>query len=498
MQTMLPFTLGQTLRNLPGVVASWLSSAAALHGRCAGWLACPECAQPTLIAQLKRDFGPGVYDRNFFFGHLGDATMSLLVFDPARPGTLAPGFSAIPFLDDGAEALLVELCSAEIEACATGAFHAARLVESRFDLAASDQIALTTKRLKHVLACMFWRDLDVPREMLPSGPWRALQVALDGISEALPDRVRQLFGLIHAARRLLIAQHAPTQQMDSQEEAVLPSWYEDTQAESYDRHRAFPACIGPCVAAVLNAMPLRCVTEVGVGTGRFSLAVLEAGARQDFALLDNSAAMLDRLRSKLSASLQSRVSVGHGTLDGLGSAPSAVGALLEHEVFFLHANPYRLARNIATALRPDGVLIRLERSTRAQPSGADPTVAFDLRLAGGLGSPIGLVGEGCAQAVDQALSDLGFETIRRTLTRYSRIVTNDALHSARRSRTYPYLAYVSEPVLNEALDCFVAPSDTRPIRLLERYDLAISVRSDAIRSGQLAATLRALPEEMPD
>jgi SAM-dependent methyltransferase len=498
MKTILQPKPSQNLRSLPGVVASWLSydpEAQPFRRPVTGWLACRTSKQPNLIARLKRDFGPGVYDRSFFFGRMSGAALSLLVFDPAEPGALPPGFHSIGFLDDQTESLLVQDCSARIVECENGAAQAALLLENRFYNKARDLVALTAERLKHVLSCMFWRDVGVSRWILPSGPCRTLQVTLDRMSEDLSKRVEQLSAVIQATRRLLNAQHAPDCYLDISDVTELPSWYGDLQADSYDQHRYFPDCIGPQVAAVLDAMTPRRVTEIGVGTGRFSLAILDAGARQNFTLLDTSRCMLNRLRSKLSASEHGRVTVGRGTLDGLADAPGEVDVLLEHEVFFLHPNPDRLARNLSQALRPDGFVVRLERCTQAQSFGSDPTAAFDRQVAAGLGSPIGFVGEDCAGAVDHALGVWGFQTVRRTLTQYGRAVTKDALRAARQDRTFPYLAHIPEPILIAALDGFSGP-DEADLSLVERYDLAISFRSGVVEKDRLSAILKSLPYEV--
>lgn len=483
-----------TLNSLPGVIGSWFSSdlnASSDQSPVTGWLACPKAGQPNLISSLKRDFGPGVHDRGFFFGRWNDANLTLLVFDPERYGVLPPGFVSIGFLNDRTEGALVKTCSSRIAECELGAAQAALLMEKGSSNEARDLVSLTVERLRHVLSSMFWRDFSVSHQILPSGPWRTLQVSLDRVPDGLLDQIEHLSAVIQGARRLLSAHHCNGSAPDLVD---LPSWYDEFQANSYDQHRYFPDCIGPQVAAVLGAMAHRNVTEIGVGTGRFSLAVLNAGAHQDFTLLDNSRSMLDRLRGKLPSSVLERVTVDLGTIDGLANAPNMVDILLEHEVFFLHPNPDRLARNLARALRPDGFIARLERSTQSKARGTNSAVAFDRQVAAGLGSPIGFVGEDCASAVDKALGLLGFETVRLPLTEYSREVTSGAMRVARESRTFPYLSHVPKPVLDAALGCLSGP-DEGCISFEERYDLAISYRSKVVKKNQLHRILNALPHK---
>lgn len=163
---------------------------------------------------------------------------------------------------------------------------------------------------------------------------------------------------------------------------------------------------------VLAALPLRGderVLDVGAGTGRDTAALLDAVPRGHVVAVDGSAAMLARLRARLTAVGRDRLTVLRADLREPLLLDVPVDAVFS--VAALHWLPDHdaLFRSLAATLRPGGLL-------RAEWGGAGNVVGLETALAR-LGLPP--LGEAChfATATDTArrLTAAGFADVHVAL-----------------------------------------------------------------------------------
>jgi len=137
----------------------------------------------------------------------------------------------------------------------------------------------------------------------------------------------------------------------------------DRAAEYYDETRGYPsgvaARIGEALRDAAGATPSSRLLELGVGTGRVALPIVEAGAGYHYTGVDLSARMLDVLRAKLRdiPAAAERVTLVEGDIMNLPFADGSFDAVLTTHVYHLVADRARVAAESARVLARPGVLL---------------------------------------------------------------------------------------------------------------------------------------------
>ncbi|MEX0310789.1 MAG: class I SAM-dependent methyltransferase [Tateyamaria sp.] len=436
------------LRALPGVTKVVVTEDAS------GWVTCDPQAHGPVLTCLRTWFGAGPRVAGMFMGASG---ARILMIDTGHTGPLPPGFAAVPFVGDAAERALVD----------TARDRTQRL-QAQLDVAATGDLPSIAQALRHLLACLFWRDLDLPVGLQPSGPWQTVATRIGPDREVLKTCVRD-------TRALLVDQHGTP----GNATPTPPVWYTNAEAEAYDQHRHLPADVGPRLARIFAATSRRHVTELGAGTGRVARALRDANARVSLTLTDNAPAMLDRLRAAFDGD---GAIIRHGRMDDLATLAKGADAILEHEVFFLHPNPARLSRILARALNENRILVRLERHSEPDLPLKRMCDQFETSVALALGSPVGFVGEGIFDRLDAELQAHGLQTRRFRGLEQSRTITRAAFAEARRARAFPYLAHVPQTGLLQAIDRAIETTQADRFTVTDRYDIAVTGCATALAS----------------
>lgn len=463
-----------------------------------GWIALERAARATLERRLVEKLGGGEFCQAFFFGRFKGKDVSALLHECDARAELPPGFAPVEFLSDASEAALRAAAQSQLTEIDQRLSAAKNKLAAGTAAQAAECLRSAARDLSWLLSCLYWRRFDLSPRMLPSGPFRALQREIETLATDLPGAIAAVDRTLRAAKELVRAQHGPIEKPSPSSggtgaNVACPIWYGEAIAENYDRFRHFPRDIGPQVASLLDAYGCTNVIELGAGTGRFTLSLLEAGAGQHFTVLDQSCAMLARFQQKMSPDFRERVTVCNARIDQVHSHRGRFDAIIEHEAFFTQPNPTRLARTLTQALNPGGVLLRLERRIEENCASRDLTDLFDREIAARTGSPIGFVGEGIAEQLDDGLSTLGFQTTRRTLVRAERKLGRDRLLEALGRRAFPYLEHVPPHVLEAALAVARRVKCPNEIPLVERYDLAVSMSEEAL-ADRLAPMRRTRPQ----
>jgi SAM-dependent methyltransferase len=445
------------LPTMPGILETVIGT----DGR--GWVMTDNLPREKATALLKARFGPGFWFRDMYFARRG---ARILVTDRSVASDLPPGFAAVPDLDDATETRLVSWALAQLDR-----------IEADLSAAASardaDALEKVKRALEHVLGGLFWRDPDLPPGPRPSGPWAAISARLTyGVRR--PEEPAEVIRTCLAETRALIHdQHGG----EFDPGISAPVWYTERQAQVFDDHRDFPRTAGTVLKQILERLNRRNLVEVGAGTGRVALALQQAGVEIPMRLSDNAPAMLAHLRARFP---DSRVEVCRGRMDDLPALAQGADTIIEHEVFFLHPNPQRLARSLAGFLNEQGVLIRLERQSTPDPELTLLSDRFDRQIVMEMGSPVGFVGRDTFDTIDLALARLGFETRGVPVVRYDRQIARDEVLTARRARAFPYLEPVPDTGLERAIQA--ARADEGPDRfvLKERYDIRVTAKPDLL------------------
>jgi len=137
----------------------------------------------------------------------------------------------------------------------------------------------------------------------------------------------------------------------------------DRAADYYDETRGYPSAVAARIGQTLRdaaaAMPSSRLLELGVGTGRVALPIVEAGAGYHYTGIDLSARMLDVLRAKLRAvpGAAERVTLVEGDIMDLPFADGSFDAVLTTHVYHLVADRARVAAESARVLARRGVLL---------------------------------------------------------------------------------------------------------------------------------------------
>jgi len=137
----------------------------------------------------------------------------------------------------------------------------------------------------------------------------------------------------------------------------------DRAAEYYDETRGYPpgvaARIGEALRDAAGATPSSRLLELGVGTGRVALPIVEAGAGYHYTGIDLSARMMDVLRVKLREvpGAAERVTLVEGDIMNLPFADGSFDAVLTTHVYHLVADRARVAAESARVLARPGVLL---------------------------------------------------------------------------------------------------------------------------------------------
>jgi SAM-dependent methyltransferase len=174
----------------------------------------------------------------------------------------------------------------------------------------------------------------------------------------------------------------------------------DRAADFYDRTRS----LDPATAAAQTDLLLGQLAsapgdalEIGVGTGRISLPLAEAGAR--IVGVDLSPAMLERLRAKDPARM---VPVLVGDASALPFPGRSFGAVLACHVLHLVADWVAVVEEVRRVLRPGGVLL-VTRGAARDGLLADITQ----RLRAAVGAPSRRVGLDRLDALDAYVTAAG-------------------------------------------------------------------------------------------
>jgi ubiquinone/menaquinone biosynthesis C-methylase UbiE len=137
----------------------------------------------------------------------------------------------------------------------------------------------------------------------------------------------------------------------------------DRAAEYYDETRGYPPGVADRIGRALldaaGATPSSRLLELGVGTGRIALPIIEAGTGYRYTGIDLSARMMDVLRAKLRdiPSAAERVMLVEGDIMNLPFANGNFDAVLTTHVYHLVADRARVAVESARVLARPGVLL---------------------------------------------------------------------------------------------------------------------------------------------
>jgi SAM-dependent methyltransferase len=188
----------------------------------------------------------------------------------------------------------------------------------------------------------------------------------------------------------------------------MPSISFDPAADRYDASRGYPPETAQAIAAAIfraaGARPRSHFLEIGVGTGRIAIPLLEQGA--DVTGVDISPRMVDRLRANLAARQSERPDLPWGVLHvrladmtALPFDPGTFDAVVAVHVLHLVSEWRRALDEVLRVLRPGGAL--LIGQDQWPENAAGELQSRWTAIVRQLGSDVGYIGAGYSTVLDE-------------------------------------------------------------------------------------------------
>ncbi len=254
--------------------------------------------------------------------------------------------------------------------------------------------------------------------------------------------------------------------------------YSSGIAKLYDQSRALPEGVGKFVAGLIRTTQFNDLVELGAGTGRLSRSIVKASKDlTKVTLVDRSKPMLDQFRRMNMDCERLEWEVIHAGVDEFLEASPELNICIEHEAFFLHQNPGRLARTLASILSPGGLLVRVERVSEYPNPFNEFEHIFNKELAACAGLPRCFVGDNIDAILNDELRSNGVPTQTIEIGKYSRSVCLEQETENRRLRCFPYLETFSDQELDFAIERVREANLPRSLDVRESYIAHISRKS---------------------